>query len=169
MTMKKRIKRYCILFLPALLLSLSVSPLKALGQVLPNPSDRMDRAAFAEARIDRLQQAAKTLRGLAMEPLPDTLSDAEKTKAMQYTRWLRDSSRKLDDLALRWQDALKNRGMVNSIVLSQRQMEEMNTSYNSKYTALQDELLDELSQYAMISYSMKSNYDTAQSSINNLR
>lgn len=165
--MKNLARRCCSLFLLAFLISLSVSQVKAVGQGLPG--ERMDRAEYARVRINRLQQAARTLQELAMEPLPGNLTDDKKTEVAKYTRWLRDAGRKLNDLARRWQDDLKNRGMVKSIVLSQRQMEEMNMSFNGKYSALRDELLDELRQYAMISHSMKSNYDAAQSSINNMR
>jgi hypothetical protein len=166
MAMKKTIRRYCVFFLLCFLLILSVSP-PALGQ--GGPSDRLDRAAFAEARINRLQQAAKTLHELAAQPLPETLSEDGKTEAMRYTRWLIGSSRKLNDLARRWQDDLKNKGMVQSIVLLQKQMKEMNIAYNSKYSALRNDLLNELRQYASIAHIMKGNYDTAQGSISSLR
>jgi len=165
--MHSRPRRYGTLFLLAFLISLSASQMKAVGQVLP--SERLDRAAFAEVRINRLQQAARTLQERAVEPLPENLTGDKKTEAAKYTRWLRDSSRKLNDLARRWQNTLTNIGMVQSVVLSQKQMEEMNISFNRQYSALRDELLDELRQYVMISHSMKSNYDTAQSSINGLR
>ncbi len=169
MTMKNQAKRCCLLFLLVFLTSLSVSPMKAVGQVLLNPGDRMDRAEFAKVRINRLQQAALTLQERAVEPLPVHLTADEKIEAAKYTRWLRDSGRKLDDLARSWQDHLTNVGMVQSLVLSQKQMEEMNISFNGKYTALRDELSDELRQYASIASIMKGNYDAAQGSINNLR
>ncbi len=165
--MKNLARRCCHLFLLVMLLSLPVPQMKAIGQTAPG--DRMDRAEFARVRINRLQQAARTLQDLAMEPLPETLTDDGKTEAAKYTRWLRDSSQKMNDLARRWQDDLKNKGMVQSIVLSQKQMQEMNMSYNSKYSALRDDLLNELRQFASISPSMKSNYDAAQGSINSLR
>ena len=165
--MHSRPRRYGTLFLLAFLLSLSVFPMKAVGQV--PPSERLDRAVFAYVRINKLQQAARTLQERAVEPLPGNLTDDEKTEAAKYTRWLRDSGRKLDDLARRWQDALSNRGMNKSIVISQRQMQEMNIAFNGQYTALRDELLNELRQYAKISRIMKSNYDAAQGSINGLR
>jgi hypothetical protein len=140
--------------------------MNAVGQ---GPGDRMDSAAFAEKHIERLQQAAKTLRGLADEPLPETLTDAEKTEAMKYTRWLRESSQKLNELARRWQDTRSNIGMIQSSVTSHEKMKEMNISFNGKYSAMRDELLNELRQFATISPTMKGNYAIAQGSINKLR
>jgi len=165
--MKNRTMRYCILFLLVFLISLSAPQMKAIGQEAPG--ERMDRAVFAEKRINRLQQAARTLQELAVEPLPANLSADGKTEAANYTRWLRDAGRKLDDLAKRWQDDLKNRGMVQSVVLSQKKLEEMNMSYSQRYSALRDQLLDELGQYASIAQFMQRNYDSAQGSISNLR
>jgi hypothetical protein len=167
MTMKNRLRQYCILFLFALLISLSVSQTRAVGQEIS--AERMDRAAFAELRIERLQQTAKTLRELAVQPLPETLTDDEKTEVMRYTRWLRNSGQKLDDLAKRWKDALSHIGMVKTLALSQRQMAEMNISFNRRYAELGDELVQELRQHTTISYNIKSNYDIAQRSIDNLR
>jgi ABC-type protease/lipase transport system fused ATPase/permease subunit len=165
--MNNRARRYGNLFLTVFLISLFIFQLKAVGQGVL--SDNMDTAEFAQVRINKLQQAAKVLRELAMEPLPETLTDAEKTEAMKYTRWLRESSQKLNELARRWQDTRSNIGMIQSSVTSHEKMKEMNISFNRKYSALRDELLDELRQYATISPSMKSNYDIAQSSINTLR
>jgi hypothetical protein len=167
MTMKNRARRYCLLFLLVFLISLSAPQMKAVGQ--GRPSDRMDRAAFAEKRINRLQQAARTLEELAMAPLPANITDDGKTEAMRYTRWLIGASRKLNDLARRWQDGLRDRGMTQSIVLAQKQMEEMNIAYSQRYSALRDELLQELRQYASIAHIMKGNYDTAHGSIKSLR
>jgi hypothetical protein len=165
--MKKRARRYGNLFLTAFLLSLFVFQLKAEGQGVP--SEHMDTAQFAQVRISKLQQAGKVLHELAAQPLPENLTADEKKEAMKYTRWLINSSQKLNELAHRWQDKLTDIGMIQSRVLSLKQMKEVNTSFNGQYLALQDELLSELRQYAMISNIMKSNYKTAQSSINKLR
>ncbi len=165
--MKNRTTRYCILSLLAFLITFSVPQMKAMGQTAPG--ERLDRAEFAQVRINRLQQAAKTLQELAVEPLPTNLSADGKTEAAKYTRWLRDAGRKLDDLARRWQDGLRDRGMTQSIVLAQKQMEEMNISFKRKYSELQDELAGELRQYASIAHFMQRNYDSAQGSINSLR
>ena len=165
--MKNLARRCCSLFLLAFLISLSVSQMKAVGQ--GQPGDRMDRAEFAKVRINRLQQAARTLQERAVEPLPANLTDDQKKEAAKYTRWLRDSGRKLNDLARRWQNALGNVSMNKSIVISQKQMQEMNISFNRQCSALRYELVDELRQYAKISRIMKKNYDDARSSIDNLR
>jgi hypothetical protein len=164
--MKNLARRCCSLFLLVFLISLSVSQMKAVGQ--GQPGDRMDRAEFAKVRINRLQQAARTLQERAVESLPANLTGDQKKEAAKYTRWLRNSGRKLNDLARRWQDALSNVARNKSIVLSQKQMQEMNMSFNGKYSALRDELVDELRRYAMISRIMKNNYDDARNSINNL-
>jgi len=165
--MKNLARRCCSLFLLAFLISFSVSHMKAVGQ--GQPGDRMDRAEFAKVRINRLQQAARSLQERAVEPLPANLTGDQKKEAAKYTRWLRDSGRKLNDLARRWQDALGNVARNKSIVISQKQMEKMNMSFNDQCSALRDELLDELRRYAMISRIMKKNYDDARNSINNLR
>jgi hypothetical protein len=167
--MKNLVRRYWILFLLCFLISLSVPLLPGTGQGVVRPDERLDRAAFAEKHIDRLQQTAKQLHALALEPLPQNLSDDAKKEAMKYTRWLIAASRRLGDLASRWQDDLKNKGMVQSVVLVQSQMEEMNRSYLKKYSALRGELLHELSQHVKVSHSMSSNYDSAHGSIDSLR
>jgi hypothetical protein len=164
--MKNLARRCCSLFLLAFLISLSVSQMKAIGQ--GQAGERMDRAEFAKVRINRLQQAARSLQERAVEPLPANLTDDQKKEAAKYTRWLRDSGRKMNDLARRWQDALSNVARNKSIVISQKQMEKMNMSFNDQCSALRDELLDELRRYAMISRIMKNNYDDARNSINNL-
>lgn len=167
MTMKKLIRGMCILFLLSFLLGLPLSPMKALGQ--GETGARMDSAEFARAHIDKLQLVAGMLQDLAVEPLPENLIADGKKEAMKYTRWLTKSSRKLNDLALRWQEGLNSARMFKSLDLSQKMVEDMNTSYNSRYSALRKELLDELRHYDQISQSMKSNYDSALSSISKLR
>src|SRR4030042_2628244 len=116
--MKNIARRVFSLFLLAFLISLSVSQMKAVGQ--GKPGDRMDRAEFAKVRINRLQQAARTLQERAVEPLPANLTDDQKKEAAKYTRWLRDAGRKLNNLARRWQDALGNVSMKKRIVFSQK-------------------------------------------------
>jgi protein gp37 len=165
--MNNRARRYGSLFLIAFLSSLFIFQLKAVGQGVL--SENIDTAEFAQARINKLQQAAKTLRELAAEPLPANLSEDEKKEAVQYTRWLGESGQKLTELAHRWQDTLSDIGMIQSSVTSHKKMKEMNISFNRKYSALRGELLDELRQYAMILHIMKNNYAIAQNSINNLR
>ena len=165
--MKNQAKRCCLLSLLAFLITLSAPQMKAIGQTAPG--ERLDGAEFAQVRINRLQQTARTLQELAVEPLPANFSADGKTEAAKYTRWLRDAGRKLDDLAKRWQDDLKNRGMIQSVVLSQKKLKEMNVSYSQRYSALRDELLDELRQYVSIAHFMQRNYDSAQGSIGNLR
>jgi hypothetical protein len=165
--MNNRARRYGNLFLIAFLISLFIFQLKAAGQGVPR--ENIDTAEFAQVRINKLQQAARTLRGLAAEPLPANLTDDEKKEAMKYTRWLIDSSRKLNEFAGRWQDTLSNIGMIQSSVTSHKKMKEMNMSFDRQYSVLQDEISHECRQYAIISHGMKSNYDAAQGSINNLR
>ncbi len=165
--MNNRAGRYGNLFLIAFLISLFIFQLSAVGQGVL--SENMDTAEFAQVRIKKLQQAAKALRGLAAEPLPENLTDDGKKDAMKYTRWLIDSSRKLNELAQRWQNTLGDIGMIQSRVASMKRMKEMNSSFSRKYSVLRDELLHELRQYAAISHSMKDNYAIAQDSINDLR
>jgi hypothetical protein len=165
--MKNLARRYCILFLLALLISLFVFQLKAIGQGVL--SENIDTAEFAKVRINRLQQAARTLQGLAAEPLPANLSEDEKKEAVQYTRWLGESSRKLTELTHRWQDTLSDIGMIQSRVSSQKKMKEMNMSFHRQYSQLRDTILHESRKFSLISHIMKSNYAGAQSSINTLR
>lgn len=165
--MNNRARRYGNLFLIAFLFSLFIFQLSAVGQGVL--SENIDTAEFAQVRINKLQQAARTLQELAAEPLPANLSEDGKKEAEQYTQWLGESSQKLTELAHRWQDTLSNIGMIQSSVTSHKKMKEMNMSFNRQYSALRDELLDELRQYAEISHSMKDNYAIAQGSINNLR
>ena len=165
--MSNRARRYGNLFLIAFLSSLFIFQLKAVGQGVL--SENIDTAEFAQVRIKKLQQAAKTLRELAAEPLPANLSEDEKKEAVKYTRWLGESSQKLTELAHRWQDTLSDIGMIQSRVTSLKKMKEMNTSFNLQYSKLRDTIVHESQQFSLISHIMKSNYAIAQSSINNLR
>ncbi|OGP85342.1 MAG: hypothetical protein A2Z08_05335 [Deltaproteobacteria bacterium RBG_16_54_11] len=165
--MNNRVRRYGNLFLIAFLISLFIFQLKAIGQGVPG--ENIDTAEFAQVRINKLQQAAKQLRGLAAEPLPANLTEDEKKEAEHYTRWLRESSRKLNELALRWQGTLSDIGMIQSRVASQKKMKETNTSFNRQYSKLRDTILHESRQFSLIPHSMKKNYAIAQGSINNLR
>jgi hypothetical protein len=165
--MNNRARQYSILFLLAFLLSLVISPLQVAGEGVQ--TENIDTAQFAQVRIEKLQQVAQTLRGLAGKPLPANLTDDEKKEAMRYTRWLISSSKKLNELASRWQNKLSDIGMIQSRVLSMQQMKEANTSFDGQYSAMRDELLSEVRQYAVIARIMKGNYDTAQDSINKLR
>jgi hypothetical protein len=165
--MTNRARRYGNLFLIAFLSILFIFQLKAAGQGVL--SENMDTAEFAQVRIKKLQQAATTLQGLAAQPLPANLTDDEKKEAMKYTRWLIDSSRKLNELAHRWQDTLSNIGMIQSSVTSHKKMKEMNTSFNLQYSKLRDTILAESRNFSLISNSMKCKHDTATNSINNLR
>jgi hypothetical protein len=151
------------------MISLAVFQMKVVGQKLSG--DHVGRLAC----IEKLQQVAQILGQLAVEPLPDNLTENEKTEAINYIRWLIKSSRKLDDLARRWQDeevernnAQSRSGTFFQNLVSQKQIEETNMPFSTQYSALRDELSNELRQYAMISDIMKNSYDTAQSSINSL-
>jgi hypothetical protein len=165
--MKNRVRRYGTLFLIALLSSLFIFQLDAVGQKVL--SENMDTAEFAQVRIQKLRQAAKELQGLAAEPLPENLLDEEKTEAMRSTRWLISSGRKLTGLAARWQNSLNDIGMIQSRVLSLKRMQETNSAFNREYAVLRDELVHEWRQHASISHLMKGNYATAQHSISSLR
>jgi hypothetical protein len=167
MTTKRLIKQHSILFLLFFLLILPLSPLTALGQ--EEPGARLDSPEFAHQHIDTLHLVAGMLQDLAAKPLPENLTADEKKEAMRYTRWLTDSSIKLNDLALRWQDILSSVVMIKNPDLSQKRIEDVNKAYKWRYAALRNKLLDELRQYGQIPQSMKGNYDSAQSSINKLR
>jgi hypothetical protein len=165
--MNKRARRHGNLFLFASLMGLFIFPLGAAGQGAL--SENIDTAEFAQVRIEKLQQAAKTLQGLAGQPLPENLADEEKTEAMKYTRWLIASGRKLDELAQRWQNRLSDIGMIQSRVTSQKQIRETNTSFKLQYWKLRDTILRESGQFGLVPYIMKDNYAMARSSIKNLR
>lgn len=165
--MNNRARRYGNLFLIAFLTSLFVFQLKAVGQGVL--SENIDTAEFAQVRIKKLQQAARTLQGLAAEPLSENLTDDEKIEAMKYTRWLGGSSRKLTELARRWQGTLSDIGLIQSRVSSLKKMKETNTSFHLQYSKLRDTILHESRQFSLIPHIMKKNYDSAQSSINTLR
>lgn len=66
-----------------------------------------DDAANAAEKIARLRQASRELSGLARLRLPADLTADERRETASYTRWLEASSRRLDDLANRWDKALK--------------------------------------------------------------
>lgn len=65
-----------------------------------------DDAANAEKKIARLRQASRELSGLARQRLPADLTADERRETAAHTQWLERSSRRLDDLANRWDEAL---------------------------------------------------------------
>jgi len=141
-------------------------PLEAFGQ---RSDPAMGKADFAKDRIKILQQTARTLRELAAQPLPAQLSDKEKREAERYTKWLKDSSQKLDELASRWHSSLtemeKNQGPTSK----QKQLMEMSQSFNLQYLGLQQAMQDENRRFTLVSNIMKNKHDTAKNAINNIR
>jgi hypothetical protein len=129
----------------------------------------MDKADFATVRIMKLQQTAETLRELADQPLPGNLSGNEKKEAEQHTRWLRESSHRLNELAHRWLFSLNNIERNQDPVSAQKQMREINQSFNMQYLGLQQQMQDESRRFSLLSNIMKTKHDTAKNSINNLR
>ena len=101
--MKNRVIWLCNLFPIILLISVLILQLEAFAQ---RSDPAMGTAEFAKGRITKLQQTARTLRELAAQPLPAQLSDKEKREAERHTKWLKDSSQKLDELASRWHSRL---------------------------------------------------------------
>jgi hypothetical protein len=164
--MKNRVIWVCSLFSIILLMSLLVLQLEAFAQ-RSDPS--MGTADFAKYRIKILQQTAGTLRELAAQPLPAQLSDKEKREAERYTKWLKDCSQKLDELANRWHSSLTNMEKNPGPISKQNQMMEMNQSFNLQYLALQQAMQDENRQFSLVSNIMKNKHDTAKNSINNIR
>ena len=164
--MKNRVILVCKLFSIILLMSVLVLQLEAFGQ---RSDPAMGTADFAKARIKILQQTAGTLRELAAQPLPAQLSDKEKREAELYTRWLKDSSQKLYELANRWHSSLtkieKNQGPPSK----QEQTSEMSQSFNLQYLGLQQAMQDENRRFTLVSNIMKTKHDTAKNAINNIR
>ena len=164
--MKNRAILVCKLFSIILLMSVLVLQLEALGQ---RSDPAMGTADFAKARIKILQQTAGTLRELAAQPLPAQLSDKERREAEGYTRWLKDSSQKLYELANRWHSSLTKIEKDQGPPSKQNQTAEMNQSFNLQYLELQQAMQDENRQFTMVSNIMKNKHDTAKNSINNIR
>jgi hypothetical protein len=164
--MKNRVVLVCNLFSIILLMSVLVLQLEAFAQ---RSDPAMGTAEFAKDRIIKLQQTARTLRELAAQPLPAQLSDKEMREAERHTKWLQDSSQKLDELASRWHSSLtemeKNQGPPSQ----QNQMTEMNQSFNLQYLGLQQAMQDENRRFTLVSNIMKNKHDTAKNSINNIR
>jgi len=164
--MKNRVVLVCKLFSIILLMSVLILQLEAFGQ---KSDPAMGTADFAKARIKILQQTAGTLRELAAQPLPAQLSDKEKREAERYTKWLKDSSQKLYELANRWHSSLtkieKNQGPPSK----QEQTSEMSQSFNLQYLGLQQAMQDENRRFTLVSNIMKNKHDTAKNAINNIR
>jgi len=164
---KNRAIRYGLLSMMVLILSLPASHMKAFGQA--GFTAGMDRTEFAEERIKKLQQVSRTLRELAGQPLPAKLSSDEKKNAEQHTKWLDDSSQKLNELAYRWQSSLSAIERNKDQISAQKQLMEMSQSFNLQYLDLQKQMQDESRRFTLISNIMKNKHDTAKNSINNLR
>jgi len=164
--MKNRVVLVCKLFSIILLMSVLILQLEAFGQ---RSDPVMGTAEFAKTRIKILQQTAGTLRDLAAQPLPTQLSDKEKREAERYTKWLKDSSQKLYELANQWHSSLtkmeKNQGPPSK----QNQMTEMSQSFNLQYLGLQQAMQDENRRFTLVSNIMKNKHDTAKNAINNIR
>jgi hypothetical protein len=164
--MKNRFILVCNLFPIILLISVLILQLEAFAQ---RSDPGIGTAEFAKGRIAKLQQTARTLQGLAAQPLPAQLSDKERREAERHTKWLKDSSQELDDLASRWHSRLTDIGKNQNLLSQQKQLMEMNQSFNMQYLALQENMQNESRQFTMISNIMKTKHDTAKNSISNLR
>ena len=85
------------------------------------------------------------------------------------TKWLKDSSQKLDELENRWHSSLtemeKNQGPTSK----QKQLIEMSQSFNLQYLGLQQAMQDENRRYTLVSNIMKNKHDTSKNAINNIR
>jgi hypothetical protein len=164
--MKNRVILVCNLFSIILLISVLIFQLDAFGQ---RSDPAMGTAEFANDRIMKLQQTARTLRELAAQPLPAQLSDKEEREAERHTKWLKDSSQKLDELASRWHSSLAGMEKNQGALSKQIQLTEMSQSFNLQYLQLQNDLQQESRQFTLVSNIMKNKHDTAKNSINNLR
>lgn len=165
--MKNRAMRFWNLFLVVALISLPVWQMNAVGET--GAAAGIDKADFAKKRIKQLQQTAQILLELAGQPFPAKLSAAEKREAERYTNWLKDSGKRLDNLADRWQSVLGKIEKHHDPVVTQKQMAEMNQSFNLQYLGLQQQMQDENRRFTLVSNIMKNKHDTAKNSINNIR
>jgi hypothetical protein len=164
--MKNRVILLCNLFSIILLISVLILQLEAFAQ---RSDPAMGTAEFAKARIMKLQQTARTLQELAAQPLPAQLTDKEKQEAERHTKWLKESSQTLDGLASRWHSRLTEVEKNQNPLSQQKQMTEMNMSFNLQYLQLQNNMQNESRQFTMVSNIMKNKHDTAKNAISNLR
>jgi hypothetical protein len=148
-----------------LLLSMPVWQVAAFGESGAAPG--AETADFAKKRISTLHRSAESFRELAGQPIPSTLSDSERKNAERHAKWLNDCRRRLDELANRWQLSLDQ--AEKSRVVSKKQIQEMNQSFNLQYLGLQQQMQDESRRFTLVSNIMKTKHDTARNSINNLR
>jgi len=163
--MKKQAAWFGILFLIAALISISFWQVNALGETAAG----MEKADFAKKRIKQLRETADTFRELARQPLPAKISPDQRREAERYDDWLKDRSRKLDDLANQWQAAIDKTERLRDPLVVQKQMQEMNQSFNLQYLGLQQQMQDESRRFSLLSNIMKTKHDTAKNSISNLR
>jgi hypothetical protein len=125
-----------------------------------------EAAVLAKQRIERLRQVAKTLHGLTDQAPPVNLSASERDEAKRYYLWLIESSRRLGELADRWQAALVKGTQTET---TRQNMQEMSQSFNLQYLDLQQNMQQENRQFTLVSNIMKNKHDTAKNSINNIR
>jgi len=164
--MKKHAIWFGSLFLLVTFIGIFVWQVSAFGEMA---AAGMEKADFANKRIKQLRETAETFRGLARQPLPAKLSLDQRKEAERYDDWLKDRSGKLDELANRWQAALDRTGKQRDFLLAQKQMQEMNQSFNLQYLTLQQQMQDESRRFSLLSNIMKDKHDTAKNSISNLR
>jgi hypothetical protein len=131
-------------------------------------------ADFAREQIAKITQSAKTLKQLADQVAPANLPAAEQNEAKRFNSWLNDSSRKLNDLASRWQEALNKTaasksGAPQAEKGSAQNLQEMSQSFNMQYLALQQNMQDESRRFTLVSNVLKAKHDTAKNAIGNVR
>lgn len=150
--------------------SLSLAVSLNVDAVLPSRGEKIIvrqpvRNDYLEKRLIIIRQTAAKLESLGRQPLSREVPEKEKTEAIQYNRWLINSSQKLKNLADRWTKTLKEK----SNRLSVPEMQDMNASFNMQYLQLQSKMQNENRQFSMVSNIMKTKHDTVKNAISNVR
>jgi hypothetical protein len=116
-------------------------------------------------RVATLRQARDVFREIAASPLPPGLSAAELAEAKRYVEWLKASAIRLDNLAANGESACGQ----DQLPSANKQIQEMNVSFNLRYFQLQNQISDENRRFALVSNIMKNKHDTAKNVINKIR
>jgi len=119
-------------------------------------------------RVAKLHRARDVLLSEAAAPLPNGLSPDERSEARRYHQWLKNAAKRLDALAKRGEGLMRSRAGSTDIA-AQKQMKEMNMSFNMQYLQLQNQLQAENRKFTLMSNIMKTRHDTAKNAISNIR
>lgn len=161
-----------LILLPGLLMARDALPQAPLDKGREIDLCAQPRIGLVKAKVARLQEAARALRGLASQPAPKGLDYEEAKKTYGYSLWLREANERIDRVGSKGIRILEYCGRYrreDGKAQATAQMQEMQRSFHAQFIQLQNSLSYEHRQFSMVSNIMKNRHDMAKNAIDNIR